>query len=141
MLRRPCPAHSGYIQREALNRQERPYHNDSTASRLLSEVKHCRAWLVLRWGTTLESQVLFFCHFLFPCTHNPMPYTFFYIPKSMLLLLQISLTFWSLLNPIYLPTLSTCSYPSYCPPTTSYFPFPSLCFTFISFGFVDEFLG
>ena len=60
--------------------QERPYHNDSTASRLLSEVKHCRAWLVLRWGTTLESQVLFFCHFLFSCTHNQMPYTFFYLP-------------------------------------------------------------
>ncbi|KAL7459831.1 hypothetical protein ACHAWC_011638, partial [Mediolabrus comicus] len=45
-------------------RQERPYHSDSTASRLLSEVKHCRARLVLRWGTTLESLVLFFC-FLF----------------------------------------------------------------------------
>ena len=42
-------------------RQERPYHSDSTASRLLSEVKHCRARLVLRWGTTLESLVLFFC--------------------------------------------------------------------------------
>lgn len=59
--------------------QERPYHNDSTASRLLSEVKHCRARLVLRWGTTLESRVLFFCNFplfssfpLFP-TSQPMP--------------------------------------------------------------------
>ena len=31
------------------------YHDDSTASRLLSEVKHRRAQLVLRWGTTLES--------------------------------------------------------------------------------------
>ena len=40
--------------------QERPHHSDSTASRLLSEVKHCRARLVLRWGTTLESLVLFF---------------------------------------------------------------------------------
>ena len=40
--------------------QERPYHDDSTASRLLSEVKHRRAQLVLRWGTTLESWVLFF---------------------------------------------------------------------------------
>ena len=30
---------------------------------LLSEVKHCRARLVLRWGTTLESLVLFFCSF------------------------------------------------------------------------------
>ena len=36
-------------------RCERPYQHDSTASRLLSEVKHVRAWLVLRWGTTLES--------------------------------------------------------------------------------------
>jgi hypothetical protein len=41
-------------------RQERPYHDDNTASRLLSEVKHRRARLVLRWGTTLESRVLFF---------------------------------------------------------------------------------
>ena len=40
--------------------QERPYHDDNTASRLLSEVKHRRARLVLRWGTTLESRVLFF---------------------------------------------------------------------------------
>ena len=43
--------------------QERPYHDDNTASRLLSEVKHRRARLVLRWGTTLESRVLFFCRF------------------------------------------------------------------------------
>ena len=48
-----------------LRRQERPYHSDSTASRLLSEVKHWRARLVLRWGTTLESLVLFFCSFPF----------------------------------------------------------------------------
>ena len=42
--------------------RERPYQHDSTASRLLSEVKHARARLVLRWGTTLESRVLFsFC--------------------------------------------------------------------------------
>ncbi|KAL7433424.1 hypothetical protein ACHAXH_007639, partial [Discostella pseudostelligera] len=45
--------------------QERPYHCDSTASRLLSEVKHSRARLVLRWGTTLESLVLFFCFLQF----------------------------------------------------------------------------
>ena len=44
--------------------QERPYQDDSTASRLLSEVKHLRAWLVLRWGTTLEYRVLFFLPFL-----------------------------------------------------------------------------
>ena len=52
-----------YIFKYFHNLQERPYHNDSTASRLLSEVKHCRARLVLRWGTTLESLVLFFCCF------------------------------------------------------------------------------
>jgi hypothetical protein len=45
-------------------KQERPYHGDSTASRLLSEVKHHRAQLVLRWGTTLESWVLFFLLFV-----------------------------------------------------------------------------
>jgi hypothetical protein len=45
----------------ASSHQERPYHDDNTASRLLSEVKHRRARLVLRWGTTLESRVLFFC--------------------------------------------------------------------------------
>ena len=53
--------------------QERPYHSDSTASRLLSEVKHCRARLVLRWGTTLESLVLFFCHFWTFCS-SPCPH-------------------------------------------------------------------
>ena len=45
--------------------QDRPYNDDSTASRLLSEVKHHLARLVLRWGTTLESLVLIFC-FLHP---------------------------------------------------------------------------
>jgi hypothetical protein len=39
--------------------RERPYQHDSTTSRLLCEVKHVRARLVLRWGTTLESRVLF----------------------------------------------------------------------------------
>ena len=41
--------------------QERPYNHDSTASRLLSEVKHDLVRLVLRWGTTLEYLMLFFC--------------------------------------------------------------------------------
>ena len=36
----------------------RPYHDDSTASRLLSEVKHRRVGLVLWWGTTLEYSML-----------------------------------------------------------------------------------
>lgn len=54
-----------YKYKNCLCGQERPYHSDSTASRLLSEVKHCRARLVLRWGTTLESLVLFFCSYPF----------------------------------------------------------------------------
>ena len=46
--------------------QDRPYNDDNTASRLLSEVKHHLARLVLRWGTTLESLVLIFCcYYLF----------------------------------------------------------------------------
>ena len=58
-----------YIFNFAPKLQERPYHIDSTASRLLSEVKQCRARLVLRWGTTLESLVLFFCiFFILPLT-------------------------------------------------------------------------
>jgi hypothetical protein len=46
--------------------QRGPYNDDNTASRLLSEVKHRLARLVLRWGTTLESRVLSllpFCSF------------------------------------------------------------------------------
>ena len=52
-----------YILQSNVNKKERPYNHDSTASRLLSEVKHDLARLVLRWGTTLESLVLFFCNF------------------------------------------------------------------------------
>ena len=51
---------SRYINPYTTLHQDRPYHDDSTASRSLSEVKHRRARLVLRWGTTLESRVLFF---------------------------------------------------------------------------------
>lgn len=40
--------------------QDRPYYDDSTASRLLSEVKHRQVRLVLRQGTTLESLMLIF---------------------------------------------------------------------------------
>ena len=43
-----------------IGKQVVPYHDDSTASRLLSEVKHHRARLVLRWGTTLESREYYF---------------------------------------------------------------------------------
>ena len=52
----------------SVSRQERPYNHDSTASRLLSEVKHGLAGLVLRWGTTLEYPVLFFS--FFPLMHS-----------------------------------------------------------------------
>jgi hypothetical protein len=54
--------------------RERPYQHDSTTSRLLCEVKHVRARLVLRWGTTLESRVLFsFAQspFSWICQQNP----------------------------------------------------------------------
>ena len=68
--------------------QERPYHDDSTASRLLSEVKHRRAWLVLRWGTTLESQVLFFCLFRIQCPPN----IFFLLLHSTIVLQRSSST-------------------------------------------------
>ena len=50
----------GHIAMRVAVWQDRPYNDDSTASRLLSEVKHHLARLVLRWGTTLESLVLFF---------------------------------------------------------------------------------
>ena len=53
-----------YIFLAANSDQQGPYHDDSTASRLLSEVKHRRARLVLRWGTTLESRVFLFLIFL-----------------------------------------------------------------------------
>ena len=55
--------------------QERPYNHDSTASRLLSEVKHDLARLVLRWGTTLESLVLFFLHLHIPKLLSTLQYT------------------------------------------------------------------
>ena len=58
------------IVRNFISNKIRPYNHDNTASRLLSEVKHRRAWLVLRWGTTLESQVLFFCFLPQPPPHN-----------------------------------------------------------------------
>ena len=44
-----------YISKNRNEIQERPYNDDSTASRSLCEVKHRLAQLVLRWGTTLES--------------------------------------------------------------------------------------
>ena len=46
---------------QSVQNQERPYHVDRTTSRPLCEVKRRRARLVLRWGTTWEALVLFFC--------------------------------------------------------------------------------
>ena len=46
-----------------LSLQTRPYHEDSTGSCQITEVKPLRAELVLRWVTTLEHSVL--CPFLF----------------------------------------------------------------------------
>jgi hypothetical protein len=50
-----------YILALPLHQQRGPYNDENTASRLLSEVKHRLARLVLRWGTTLESRVFSFC--------------------------------------------------------------------------------
>ena len=36
----------------------RPYHGEITGSRLISKVKHRRAWVVLGWVTTWEVRVL-----------------------------------------------------------------------------------
>ena len=63
------------------SQQERPYHDDSTASRLLSEVKHRRARLVLRWGTTLESRVLFFCYYYYFCRGRSL-FLLWIVPKN-----------------------------------------------------------
>ena len=43
-----------YVYKQFDHVQERPYKHDSTASRLLSEVKHCRARLV---STTVGDHV------------------------------------------------------------------------------------
>ena len=69
---------AGYIAQWTVKWQERPYHDDSTASRLLNEVKHRRAWLVLRWGTTPRWNPrccsfafhALFCNFSPYCPHN-----------------------------------------------------------------------
>jgi hypothetical protein len=55
------PNGSFYIPLSNRFHQQGPYSADSTASRPLCEVKQRLARLVLRWGTTLESQVFLFC--------------------------------------------------------------------------------
>ena len=54
-----------FILQRCFPRWNRPYQDDSTASRPLSEVKHLRVRLVLRWGTTLESLMLISFSFFF----------------------------------------------------------------------------
>jgi hypothetical protein len=51
--------------------RERPYQHVSTASRLLSAVKHVPAWSVLRWGTYFLS---FFCQSIF---FKSLPFIFY----------------------------------------------------------------
>ena len=73
MFCHPVPSHGVVYKAEKITiLWVRPYQHDSTASRLLSEVKHARARLVLRWGTTLESRVLYsFFSFFFIFFHFP----------------------------------------------------------------------
>ena len=49
---------------ESLCYHERPYDRENTASRLICEVKHVPVWIVVRWGTTREVQMLFFLFLL-----------------------------------------------------------------------------
>ena len=73
------------------DRQERPYSTDNTASRLLSEVKHCLVQLVLRWGTTLESWMLFFC---FSYTRGKKKDNFFLVAPNALDDIVFGTTVW-----------------------------------------------
>jgi hypothetical protein len=41
-----------------MNCHLRPYDRENTASRPICEVKHVPAWIVVRWVTTREVQVL-----------------------------------------------------------------------------------
>ena len=45
---------------DSVRGHERPYDRENTASRLICEVKHIPVWIVVRWGTTREVQMLFF---------------------------------------------------------------------------------
>ena len=71
-------AHFLDINKDDLDKKhERPYNRENTASRSICEVKHVLVWIVVRWGTTREVQMLFF-YFCFskpafgpnPKTHN-----------------------------------------------------------------------
>ena len=58
-------AHFLHINKDDLDKKhERPYNRENTASRSICEVKHVLVWIVVRWGTTREVQMLFFFNFL-----------------------------------------------------------------------------
>ena len=66
-------AHFLHINKDDLDKKhERPYNRENTASRSICEVKHVLVWIVVRWGTTREVQMLFFFnffrHFFLACT-------------------------------------------------------------------------
>ncbi|KAG8233044.1 hypothetical protein J437_LFUL004265 [Ladona fulva] len=42
--------------------RQRPYHDENTGSRPITEVQHRRAWLVLGWVTAWEHRVLLLFH-------------------------------------------------------------------------------
>ena len=57
-------AHFLHINKDDLDKKhERPYNRENTASRSICEVKHVLVWIVVRWGTTREVQMLFFFNF------------------------------------------------------------------------------
>ena len=58
-------AHFLHINKDDLDKKhERPYNRENTASRSICEVKHVLVWIVVRWGTTREVQMLFFFNFI-----------------------------------------------------------------------------
>ena len=68
---------------------ERPYDRENTASRLICEVKHVPVWIVVRWGTTREVQMLFFFYLLsFPLS-PPLDFLFLFFLFFPLLVLLI----------------------------------------------------
>ena len=99
-----------YICKNAVSKQVVPYNNDSTASRLLSEVKHCLARLVLRWGTTLESREYYFFFFASPPIFIHI-YTYIYLPTYPHSQLELQLSYCC---SIYRPSCYSLIYPEVC---------------------------
>ncbi len=63
---------------DSVRGHERPYDRENTASRLICEVKHVPVWIVVRWGTTREVQMLFFFS-LFYSLSIPFYFFFFFL--------------------------------------------------------------